>query len=140
MIDNLDPRDRGIEQHRDKARQTPEPRLSDQEVPIGKHRTPQSVQAWLDGDLPEAAARRGSAASDVEFWKRINEEAERRRRMRTPVHVQQRIMNALPQTTPRIITPWWRRPLAVTPTALLLAGMGILVVGMALAAALLRGN
>jgi hypothetical protein len=140
MIDNLDPRERGIERGRDKARQSPAPRMSDREVPLGKHRTPQAVQAWLDGDLPEAAARRGAAAEDVDFWKRINEESEKRRRMRTPVHVQQRIMEALPQTTPRVITPWWRRPLAVTPSKLLLVGLGILALGAALSFVLLRAQ
>ena len=140
MIDNLDPRERGIERGREKARQTPTPRVSDREVPLGKHRTPLAVQAWLDGDLPEAAARRAAAAEDVDFWKRINEESEKRRRMRTPVHVQQRIMESLPQTTPRIITPWWRRPLAVTPGKLFLIGLGILALGAVLSFALLRGQ
>lgn len=138
MIDNIDPRERGIERGREKAHKGQAPRMSDREIPLGKHRTPQSVQAWLDGDLPEAAARRGAAAEDVDFWKRINEETEKRRRMRTPVHVQQRIMEALPQTTPRIITPWWRRPLAMTPTTLLLVGLGILALGIAVSVAFLR--
>lgn len=137
MIDNLDPRDRGIERSREKGRQSPAPRVSDKEVPLGKHRTPQSVQAWLDGDLPEAAARRGDAVRDVDLWKQINEETEKRRRMRTPVHVQHRIMESLPQSAPQI-TPWWRRPLSMTPTALLLVGLGILALGVAITFALAR--
>ena len=140
MNDNLNPRESGIERGREKARQSPAPNMADREVPIGKRRTPQSVQAWLDGDLPEAAARRGAAAEDVDFWKRINEETEKRRRMRTPVHVQQRIMESLPQTTPRIITPWWRRPLAVTPATLFLVGLGLLAAGVALSIAFLRAQ
>jgi hypothetical protein len=137
--DNLDPRERGTEPARE-SRETPAPRLSDQEVPIGKHRTPQSVQAWLDGELPEAAARRGNAARDVDFWRDINAETETRRKMRTPIHVQERIMAALPQTTPRVITPWWRRQFVVTPAMALAVGTALLALGVALAAAILRAR
>ena len=112
--------------------------LPDREVPIGHRRTPAAVQAWLDGDLPEAAVRRGDMTKDVEFWERVNEEADRRRRMRTPAHVYQQIMDALPQTTPTVITPWWRRPFALTPAAAVATGLGILAVGAAVAALVMR--
>ena len=64
----------------------------------------------------EAAVRRGDTARDVDFWRRIETEVDQRRRMKTPAYVQDRIMQALPQATPRVITPFWRRQFAVTPT------------------------
>jgi hypothetical protein len=107
--------------------------VSDREVPLTRRATPHAIHAWLDGDLPEAAVRRGDMVRDVEFWHRLNEESEARRHLRTPVHVYERIMEALPQTTPTVITPWWRRPVAVTPATALAAGAGILAVGAAIA-------
>ena len=92
--------------------------LTDREVPLGQQvgrvLSP-AVHAWLDGELPEAAVRKGDMARDVEFWNRINEAAERRRHLRTPAHVQARIMDALPQSVPQLITPWWRREFVMTP-------------------------
>ena len=113
--------------------------MSDREVPTGR-RTPAAVQAWLDGDLPEAAVRRGETAKDVEFWKHLNEETDARRRMRTPAYVYDNIMNALPQTTPRVITPWWRRPFALTPAAAAAVGAGILAVGAAVTALVMHAH
>jgi len=55
-----------------------------------------AVQAWLDGE----AAREGLASTDeqetAEFWSRINTETERLRRRATPIHVQQKILSAIP--------------------------------------------
>jgi hypothetical protein len=124
----------GLPSHARRPRQVPtESRLADREVPLGQSE-PESrvlataVHAWLDGDLPEASVRRGDTARDVEFWKRLNDESERRRRMSTPVHLEARIMQALPQTAPAIITPWWSREFVVTPVAAVstLAGVATL--------------
>ncbi len=104
--------------------------LADREVPLGQTE-PESrvlataVHAWLDGELPEASVRRGETARDVEFWKRLNDESERRRRMSTPVHLETRIMQALPQTAPAIITPWWSREFVVTPVAAVSTVVGV---------------
>ena len=46
-----------------------------------------AVHAWLDGELPEASVRKGDTGRDVEFWKQINVEVDRRRRMHTPAYV-----------------------------------------------------
>lgn len=126
----------GGEKPREKA---PERRVTDREVPVKKQRrnTPAVVHAWLDGDLPEAAAKRGDTVRDVDFWHRIEKDVDKRRQMRTPVHVYQQIMDSLPQTTPRVITPWWRRPFVVTPTVALAAAAGLLAVGMAMGATML---
>lgn len=113
--------------------------VADREVPLGPaRRTPPEVHAWLDGELPESAVRRGDMVKDVEFWNRIGDEAERRRRLKTPAYVQQRIMEALPQTRPSVITPWYRREFVVTPGAGLAIAAG-LVAAVALATALILG-
>lgn len=106
--------------------------MADREVPI-RRPTPPAIHAWLDGDLPEAAVRHADMARDVEFWQRINQETDARRHLRTPVHVYEQIMQSLPQTTPTVITPWWRRPFAMTPMQAVAAGAGVLAVGAAIA-------
>jgi hypothetical protein len=72
--------------------------MVDREVPLPNagDESAAAVHGWLDGDLPEADARRGDA-KNVEFWSRMAQETERRRRMTTPAHVAGRIMAALPE-------------------------------------------
>lgn len=140
MLDNHTPHEHRPE-IAGEPRHTPAPRVSDREVPIRRSpRTPASVHAWLDGDLPEAAVRRGDTAKQVEFWKELNSEADKRRHMRTPPHVYQQIMDSLPQTTPRVITPWWRRQFAMTPALALAFGAGMLVIGAAIALFMLKAR
>ncbi|HJR40561.1 MAG TPA: hypothetical protein VJ812_00645 [Gemmatimonadaceae bacterium] len=98
------------------------------------------MHAWLDGDLPEAAVRRGDTAKQVEFWKELNSEADKRRHMRTPPHVYQQIMDSLPQTTPRVITPWWRRQFAMTPALALALSTGMLILGAAVTMLVLKAR
>jgi hypothetical protein len=107
--------------------------IADREVPIRSRATPRAIHAWLDGDLPEAAVRHADLARDVEFWQRLNQETDARRHMRTPVHVYEQIMQSLPQTTPTVITPWWRRPFALTPMQAAAVGAGVLAMGAAIA-------
>jgi hypothetical protein len=125
MIDDLRSDDglSGFDGHyHDRARQRPEKErpLADREVPLGHQEQDArvlapAVHAWLDGELPEASVRKGDTSRDVEFWKQINVEVDRRRRMQTPAYVESRIMQALPQTAPVVITPWYRREFVVTP-------------------------
>jgi hypothetical protein len=90
--------------------------LADREVPLDRHGVlSAAVHAWLDGELPEAAVRKGDTAKDVEFWQMIGQETSQMRRTRTPAHVEALIMEALPHTAPRLITPWYRREFVVTP-------------------------
>jgi hypothetical protein len=95
--------------------------LVDREVPLDRHVTGRvlapAVHAWLDGELPEAAVRQGETQRDVDFWKALNEAAAERRHLRTPINLEQRIMAALPQTLPQVITPWYRREMVITPAA-----------------------
>jgi hypothetical protein len=135
---NLDGRRRGRRSEVDRQ-------LADREVPLnqpaGRVLSP-AIHAWLDGELPEAALRKGDTQRDVEFWKQLTEAAEARRHLRTPAHLQQRIMDALPHSVPQIITPWWRREFVLTPAAAL--GIGGALVALtaaitALVAVLARG-
>ena len=70
----------------------------------------------------------------------LNQEVDQRRRMRTPVHVYDRIMDALPQTTPTVITPWWRRPFSMTPAKVVAVGFALAAAGAAVAAWVMSGR
>jgi|SRR5688572_28580465 hypothetical protein len=118
--------------------------LTDREVPIKQDLGNETrvlapaIHAWLDGELPEASVRRGETAKDVEFWRMIGAEAEKRRSSRMPLDLESRIMEALPHTLPVEITPWFRREFVVTPSQAVAIGAG-LVVATAAATALLIG-
>jgi hypothetical protein len=113
--------------------------MSDREVPLNRHRTPALVHAWLDGDVAEAEVRQGEMVRDVEFWNRISEQSEARRQMRTPVHLQARIMEALPQTAQvTSAEPWYQRSLEVSP--LVAAAVGATMLAIGAAAAILLGS
>jgi hypothetical protein len=118
----------------------PERPLSDREVPLGPPSATisQAVHAWLDGSTPERDARRGEWSKDVDFWKRMEGDMARRRRMRTPAHLNARIMNAIPQHTPQVITPWWRREFVVTPSSALVAVVTLMAASVAATAMVLR--
>lgn len=115
--------------------------LADREVPLAQSDTGRilspAVHAWLDGELPEAAVRRGETQRDVEFWKRIADATESRRHLRTPTYVQQRIMDALPHNPPQLITPWWRREFVLTPAAAVGLGGALIALTAALTALLM---
>ena len=118
----------------------PERPLADREVPLGPPSTTisQAVHAWLDGETPERDARRGDWSRDVEFWKRLDDDLARRRRMRTPAHLNARIMNAIPQHAPQLITPWWKREFVVTPSSAIVAVVALMVASIAATAIVLR--
>jgi hypothetical protein len=115
----------------------PQP-LADREVPLDRHGAlSAAVHAWLDGELPEAAVRKGDTTKDVEFWQMIGQETSRMRQTRTPAHVEALIMDALPQTAPLPITPWYRREFIVTPAVALGAAAVLVAVTAAVTALLL---
>jgi hypothetical protein len=146
MVDDLRSDDGlgGLHGHHDRPvrrNETQRP-LSDREVPLG-HQEQDSrvlapaVHAWLDGELPEASVRRGDTAHDVEFWKTINVEVDSRRRMRTPQYLEAQIMEALPQTAPQLISPWWRREFVVSPMAAVGVAATLVVVAATVTAVLM---
>jgi len=125
--------------HRPTRRSDKERPLADREVPLGQQEhdarvLAPAVHAWLDGELPEASVRKGETARDVEFWKQINVEVDRRRRTRTPAYLEAQIMEALPQTVPALITPWYRREFVVTPFAAVGTAATLVVVAAAVTA------
>jgi hypothetical protein len=112
--------------------------LADREVPLDRHTAlSAAVHAWLDGELPEAVVRKGETAKDVELWQMIAQETARMRRVRTPPHVEALIMDALPQTAPPVLTPWYRRELVLTRASALAAGAALIALTAAVTALLL---
>lgn len=113
----------------------------DREVPLGQQGDrviSQAVHAWLDGELPEAAVRKGDTARDVEFWRNVSDQMDRARRMRTPQHVEAQIMAALPHHAPQLITPWYRREFVITPFAAVTTVAAITVLAVAATIALVK--
>jgi hypothetical protein len=131
---------------RARSEKAPQPNhpLTDREVPLSQDLgsatrvLSPAVHAWLDGELPEASVRRGETARDVEFWKQLGEESERRRHMRMPLALESRIMEALPHSVPALITPWYRREFVVTPGAAVTIGATLVTMTAAVTALLLR--
>ena len=68
---------------------------------------------------------------DVEFWRSVNNQMDRTRRMRTPEYVEAQIMAALPHHAPSVITPWYRREFVVTPVAAVSIGAALVTVAIA---------
>ena len=135
MVDNLYPDGGSDELRRSDGGLSRNRPMADREVPLEGGRPALVVQQWLDGEATEAAARRADA-HDVELWQRISEEAERRRRMTTPAPVLDRIMAAIPEAAPAEPLAWWKRPLALSATAAMLAGAALLAAGVAIGAML----
>ena len=136
MLDNTDPMERTSSAPPSDRRQAPTARPpDDREVPIEGHAA--SINAWLDGDVPESAVRRADNARDVDFWLRIEKEVEVRRDMKTPAHVYQQIMEALPAAAPRT-TPWYERSLTVSPVVAITAAAAAVAVGVVIGIALMK--
>jgi hypothetical protein len=113
--------------------------LPDREVPLlqpTERQLSAAVHAWLDGELPEAAARKADGGKDVDFWKKIEEESARRRHMRTPATVQARIIASMPEGIPTVVRPWYRREFILTPKVALTAAAAIVVAASAITAAI----
>ena len=139
MLDNLDPRERRSEDT-PKSRETSAAHpLSDREVPLNGDTRTATLNAWLDGEVPESAARATANARDVEFWLRIEKEVEVRREAKTPVHVYRQIMEALPDDAPAAL-PWYKKQVTVNPMVAMAATAGAVAVGMAIGAALTKGR
>ena len=102
--------------------------LGDREVPLAPVATSDVINQWLDGELPEPVNLRGDAARSVEFWKRIGEETDRRRRMVTPPHVPERIMASLPPLAYRT-TPWYRREVKLATVLVVGGALALLALG-----------
>ncbi len=97
--DRDEARDREIRQPDRAAAPAFDRPITDREVPLGAHAgadASTTINQWLDGELPESAAR-SADAQQVAFWNSVNTQADQRRRMTTPAHVADAIMAALPE-------------------------------------------
>ena len=139
MLDDLNPQGgRGDSQAPKRARDERQP-LTDRDVPLGQARNMAPIHAWLDGELPESAVRTAEFARDVDFWRKVTEETERRRATKTPAYLEAQIMAALPtETTADGVQTWWAREVTMTPTTAAVAAASLLAVGAAATVAVLR--
>lgn len=133
MFNAFDPKGAPEPNGRGRAERGPEQPPADREVPIGFSVTPAGVHEWLDGELPESEVRRADTARHVEFWNRLNAEAEARRQIRTPAHVQAQIMAAIAPTRATAVEPWFRRSLALNPIVALAAAAALVGLGAVIA-------
>ena len=139
MLDNHHERDGRTERERPLRPAEEMGPVSDREVPLAPVAAPDVINRWLDGEMPEPTGLRGDAARSVEFWRRLGEETDARRRMMTPAHLSSKIMAALPPLDARqSALPWWRRDLHLTPVVALAAAGGLFVLGVIFAQALAR--
>jgi hypothetical protein len=138
MLDNLNARDGSGDAGRERPRRASEQAqpLSDREVPLGRTATSEStsslINQWLDGEGPEPVAVNADAARQVDLWRRIEEESERRRHLVTPAHVKAQIMAALPADVPQMALPWWKKSIQVSPVVAIAAAAGLVALGAAI--------
>jgi hypothetical protein len=112
--------------------------MADREVPIELARTPDMVHAWLDGELSLSAVRGPEWARHVEFWSQVDQDVEERRQIHAPAGLVERIMAALPEASPRLVTPWWGRRVTMNPVAMAILSAGLVALGAAIGATLRR--
>jgi len=116
MLDDLHEPNRRGEGYREGNKPDGGAPLADREVPLSPAASIDAVHRWLDGDAPEPTGVRGDTARSVEFWRRLEEETERRRRVVTPPYVAARIMASLPDAGSATITaPWWKKDIHLSP-------------------------
>ena len=94
-MDNLDPRE-DAKSEASAPRKTPgqEPAMTDREVPLDAAHTPDAIHAWLDGENV-SEKQLHAAEKEYAFWRRVEEETGKRRRMKTPSPLAGEIMKAI---------------------------------------------
>jgi hypothetical protein len=112
----------------------------EREVPLAPVAAPDVINRWLDGELPEPTGLRGDAARSVEFWRRLGEETDRRRRMMTPAHLPEKILASLPPlaSPQQQVAPWYRKEMKLNPMAAVAAAAALFTLGLIAAQALAR--
>ena len=134
MLDNLNARDDGGDAGRERPRRASElsQPLSDREVPLGGTATSEMINNWLDGDAPEPTAVNAESARQIDLWRRIEQESERRRHLVASAHLKAQIMAALPADVPQVALPWWKKSIQVSPFVALAAAAGLVALGAAI--------
>ena len=94
-MDNLNPLE---DAHKEPSvpRKTPaqDAAALDREVPLTPPHTAEAIHAWLDGEnVAESALH--AAEKEYEFWRRVEAETGKRRRMKTPSPLAGEIMKAI---------------------------------------------
>lgn len=104
--------------------------VGDREVPLAPVATSDMVNRWLDGEIADPSRLSADAARSVEFWRRLGEETDQRRRMVTPAHIPAAIMAALPPVATRGETAPWHRQETKLSNAMLFGGaVGLVALG-----------
>jgi len=140
MLDRHNERDGRTERERPLRPSDEVGNMREREVPLAPVATPDVINRWLDGELPEPSGLRGDAARSVEFWRRIGEETDKRRRMATPAHLSEKIMASLPSlaTPQKSVAPWYRKDLHMNPLMALAAAAALFTLGIIAAQAITR--
>lgn len=94
MTDNLDPRDAEREDKATPRKPAPEEPMTDREVPLSSASTPEAIHAWLDGEKVNESQLH-AAEKQYEFWRRVEQETGKRRRVLTPSSLPGEIMKAI---------------------------------------------
>jgi hypothetical protein len=104
--------------------------VADREVPLPNNNAVMMLHQWLDGDAKIGAVLATAGGNEsVDLWTKINDEAELLRSRTTPLYVHKRIMEALPDDIYRINQPWYRRPVTLNPTAMIVGAAALLGFG-----------
>ena len=106
------------------------PPIGDREVPLPNNNAVMLLHQWLDGDATRATVLATAGGNEsVDLWTKINDEAELLRSRTTPLYVHNRIMESLPDDIYRTNEPWYRRPVMLNPTAMIVGAAALLGVG-----------
>ncbi len=104
--------------------------LTDREVPLPNNNAAMLVHQWLDGETPVATVLAIAGGNEsVDLWTKINDEAELLRSRTTPLYVHKRIMESLPDDIYRVNQPWYRRPVVLNPTTMIVGAAALLGFG-----------
>ncbi len=116
----------------DEMPETPEPpRPAQRRTPAA---TP-AVQAWLDGEQPREGLATADEQETAELWARINSEAETLRKRHTPIHVQSKILSALPDTPFAVAE---EKGFMMNPGVAVIGGLVVLALGAAIGFMMVR--
>jgi hypothetical protein len=106
------------------------PPVGDREVPLPNNNVVMLTHQWLDGDATRGTVLATAGGNEsVDLWTKINDEAELLRSRTTPLYVHKRIMESLPDDIYRTNQPWYRRPVMLNPTAMIVGAAALLGVG-----------